>query len=81
MEEERMYKGPTIDMIRTGANITALRKDRKISVKALQEMLGFNTPQAIFKWQRGDSLPTLDNLVILADLFGVSISEIVIIKK
>ena len=43
-----MYKGPTIDMIKTGANITALRKDRKISVKVLQESMGFNTPQAIF---------------------------------
>ena len=37
-----MYKGPTIDMIKTGANITALRKDRKISVKVLQESMGFN---------------------------------------
>ena len=81
MEEESMYKGPTIDMIKTGANITALRKNRKISVKGLQESMGFNTPQAIFKWQRGDSLPSLDNLVILADLFGVSISEIVVVKK
>ena len=81
MEEGKMYKLPIIDMVRTGANITALRKDRNISVKSLQELMGFNTPQAIFKWQRGDSLPSLDNLVILADLFGVSISEIVVTKK
>ena len=81
MEVRKMYRQPTIDMVRTGANITALRKDRKISVKVLQELMGFNTPQAIFKWQRGDSLPSLDNLVILADLFGVSISEIVVVKK
>ncbi len=72
---------PKIDMARTGANITALRRRNNLSVKKLQKLLGFNTPQAIFKWQRGDCLPTLDNLVILADIFGVTISDIVATTK
>ena len=72
---------PKIDMARTGANITALRRRNNLSVKHLQKLLGFNTPQAIFKWQRGDCLPTLDNLVILADIFGVTISDIVATTK
>ena len=72
---------PRIDMMRTGANIAELRKRKNITVKSLQAALGFNTPQAIFKWQRGDSLPSLDNLVILADIFGVTINDIVVTTK
>ena len=72
---------PRIDMIDTGANILALRKKNKMTVKDLQTALGFNNPQSIFKWQRGDTLPSVDNLVILADLFNVTVNDILVIKK
>ena len=72
---------PRIDMVRTGQNITILRMSKKLSVKSVQNALGFNTPQACYKWERGECLPSLDNLVILADLFDVSISEIIIVNK
>lgn len=68
-----------VDMAKTGANILRLRKEKNLSVKQIQEAMGFNTPQAIFKWQRGDNLPTLDNLVILANMLGTTIDEIVAI--
>lgn len=71
---------PTIDMTATGNRIRTLRDERGITNTVIQSALGFNTPQAIFKWLRGDSLPTVDNLVILADLFGVTIDSILIIK-
>ena len=48
-----------IDMRQTGRNISLLRQQRGISVSQLQHMLGFTTPQAIYKWQHGASLPTL----------------------
>ena len=70
----------TIDMTRTGANITALRKKNNMSVKMLEEIVGVSA-QAIFKWQRGDALPTLDNLVILAYVFGVTLNDIIVITK
>lgn len=72
---------PKIDMVNTGLNITNLRKANNLSVKEVQEVLGFNTPQALYKWERGLCLPTLDNLVILAELFKVSIEEILVITK
>ena len=75
-EERNMTAIPRIDMVNTGLNIVRLRKEKNISVKDMQNVLGFNTPQAIFKWQRGDSLPTVDNLVILSQLFNVSMEEI-----
>ena len=71
---------PTIDMVRTGKNIETLRIKNGMSVKDIQKIFGFVTPQAIYKWQRGTSLPTVDNLVILSMVFQVSIEDILIIQ-
>lgn len=57
---------PTIDMIQTGKSINRLRKQANLSVKDLQNIFGFATPQAIYKWQQGAALPSIDNLVVLA---------------
>ena len=78
--ERKVILMPRIDMIATGANIAALRKKNNLSVRTLQTKMGLSS-QTIFKWQRGESLPSLDNLVILADLFGVTISDIVVTTK
>ena len=69
---------PTIDMIRTGQNINRLRKLAGVSVKDLQDIFGFATPQAIYKWQQGAAMPTVDNLVILAAALGVRIDDILV---
>ncbi len=73
-----MKKNPTIDMVKTGQNIMRLRKENGLTVKDLQNIFGFTTPQAIYKWQRGAVLPTVDNLVILANVFHVHIDEILV---
>lgn len=70
---------PTIDMSATGRNIASLRMQRGISVRQLQDMLGFATPQAIYKWQHGACLPTVDNLVALARIFQVSVDAILVL--
>lgn len=72
---------PTINMAATGKNINTLRKRAGISVKQLQDVLGFNTPQAIYKWISGVSMPTIDNLVILAAVLGVTIDEIIVLDE
>lgn len=69
---------PVIDMIRTGQNIDRLRRTAGVSVRNLQDVFGFSTPQAIYKWQHGTALPTIDNLVVLAAVFGVRIDDILV---
>ena len=71
---------PTIDLVRTGINIARLRTSAGLSVKDLQAVFGFNSPQAIYKWQNGISLPTVDNLIILAALFNVKVDDILIVN-
>ena len=69
---------PTVDLALTGANIVNLRKAAGLSVHDLQMVFGFNSPQAIYKWQNGAALPTIDNLIVLAALFGVRIDDILV---
>ncbi len=71
---------PVIDLTATGSNIARLRIRAGLTVKELQELFGFSTPQAIYKWQRGAALPTVDNLAVLAAVLGVSIDDILIFQ-
>lgn len=72
---------PVIDMTATGQNIVRLRKRAGLTVKDLQDIFGFATPQAIYKWQRGTAMPTLDNIAVLAAVFGVMIDDIIIFQS
>lgn len=69
---------PTVDLQLTGKRIKELREQRGISVKQLQGFLGFEQPQAIYKWQRGECLPTFDNMYAMACYFNVTIDEILV---
>lgn len=76
-----MCQLPAINMAKTGQNIKRLRILNGYSVKDLQGIFGFTTPQAIYKWQYGTALPTIDNLVVLACLFHVRIDDILILDE
>ena len=69
---------PAIDMAATGRNITRMRKQTGMTVQDLQTIFGFSTPQAIYKWQRGATMPTLDNLVVLAAVFGTTMDALIV---
>ncbi len=73
-----MVNLPVIDMIRTGQNIGRLRKQAGLSVRDLQDIFGFATPQAIYKWQQGAALPTIDNLVVLVAVLQVRLEDILV---
>ena len=71
---------PSIDMTKTGENIVFLRKKAGYTVRDLQNAFGFETPQAIYKWQHGASLPNIDNLVALSALFQVKVDDILVLQ-
>ena len=76
-----MCQIPVIDQAATGRRIQDLRNAAGISVADLQAALGFANPQAIYKWQRSDGMPSLDNLVIIAAIFGVKVDDILIVQN
>ena len=73
-----MKQFPVIDPVATGKNIVRLRTERGLSVRDLQSYFGFEEPQAIYKWQQGKSLPTVDNLYALGALLEVPMDEILV---
>lgn len=75
---KRFY--PVIDMVETGKHITKLRKEKGLTVADLQEYFGFEAPQAIYKWQAGKSIPTIDNLLALSRLLGTSMEDLLVIR-
>ena len=70
-----------IDTAATGRNIKRLRQEEGLTINDLQEALGFATPQSIYRWQKGDTVPSVDNLVILSDIFDVAMDEIVVRRE
>ena len=72
---------PVIDITATGMRIKDLRDRAGLTTRGISERLGFNSPTAVHKWIAGMSLPTVDNLVILADILGVGIEDILVIKR
>jgi transcriptional regulator with XRE-family HTH domain len=68
---------PFVDTVATGRNIDRLRIAAGMSVKDMQMVFGFATPQAIYKWIHGTAMPTIDNMVILASMFDVTVDEII----
>lgn len=73
-----MKEFPTVNLKATGDNIIRLRKAAGLTVKQIQEFFGFEQPQAIYKWQRGESLPSVDNLFALSKLLNTSIDLILV---
>ena len=67
---------PVLDPQATGQRIKKLRMEKHISVADICEYMGFENPQAVYKWQRGDSLPSVDNLYALSRLFETTMDNI-----
>lgn len=77
MENTRTFLRPVIDLQATGEKIKKIRKQNGYSVKDLQEIFGFEFPQAIYAWEQGKNVPTIDNLLILSALYKVKIEDLV----
>ena len=69
---------PVINMKATGRNIEHLRKEQHLRVRDVAEFMGFDATQAVYKWQRGESLPSVDNLLALSRLLGVSMEDLLV---
>ena len=69
---------PVIDLRQTGRSIERHRREAGLTVRELQAYFGFEYPQAIYKWQHGECLPTVDNLLALAKLLQVSMEDLLV---
>lgn len=66
-----------IDMVATGENITRMRLEHDMTVKQLMKAVGLTSVQAVYKWENGNGVPSIDVLMRMSDVFGVSINDII----
>lgn len=69
---------PRFDIVASGERMKEIRKQRNISVKQVMEYMGFESTQAVYKWEAGKCYPQADNLVALAILYNVSPTELLV---
>lgn len=68
---------PIIDKRETGINLRRIMDKRGIAAKDVQQYLGLGCVQSVYRWLDGISMPTIDNLYALSELFQVPMDAIV----
>lgn len=71
----------SIQQKETGNRIRALLKKNGYTVRDIQGAMGFENPQAIYKWLSGKTLPSLDNLLILSRVLHTTMEDILVIDR
>lgn len=79
MKQSKAY--PNIDMMQTGKQLKRYIKNAGMTVKDIQEYLVLSCPQPIYRWISGKILPSVDHLLMLSELFGVHMEELLVKKK
>lgn len=73
-------KFTTTDMLMTGQLIKRLVNERGYSVSDIQHELGLSCPQPVYRWYKGQNLPSVDNLFILSRMLGLHMEDLLIQK-
>lgn len=79
MKQSKSY--PSIDMIQTGLRLKDYIEGSGMSVKDIQELLHLSCPQPIYRWIKGIILPSVDHLLLLSELFGVHMEELLVKRQ
>lgn len=69
---------PVIDVEATAQRIDARRIENNFTVRDLQNVFGFSSPQAVYGWIRARSVPSIDNLVVLASVLHTTIDDLIV---
>ena len=69
-----------LDLEATGAKIKTTMKQKGITARQIQVVMCFPYVQTVYNWFAGKNMPTLDNLVVLAQVLGVTMDDIVVTR-
>lgn len=79
MNINREQKPVELDIVATGHKIKLLMEEREIAIKDLSKVMNVSF-QAVYRWQKGETLPTIGNMFILGQLLQVDVDEILVAK-
>ena len=71
-------KRRVINLSLTSSNLKKYRIQAGYSVHEIQKVLSFSSPEAIYAYEKGKYLPTIDNLIVLADVYNVKLDELIV---
>lgn len=66
----------TLDAVLTGKKIHSAVKQSGYSIKELQETLGLSCPQPLYRWFKGQAIPSIDNLYMLSRILEIPMDEL-----
>ena len=66
----------TLDKQKVGLNLYRLLEESNYTYEYVAEFLMLNSPRVIYEWTKGTKMPTIENLMNLAELFEVRIEDI-----
>ena len=69
---------PVINVVATAAKIKECRIRAGYSVREIQNIFRFSSPEAVYAYEKGKYLPTIDNMIILADVYGVAVDDFIV---
>ena len=69
----------SINMKGTGTNIKRLMTENGFTIDELMQITGISTRQAIYKWFRGESIPSIEVLLVLSEIFGKNVNELLVL--
>lgn len=73
-------KSVELDIAATGNKIKMFMDKREISAKDLSKVMNVSI-QAVYRWQKGETLPTISNMFILGQLFDVDVDDILVARE
>ena len=80
MNINREQKPVELDIVATGHKIKLLMEEREIAIKDLSKVMNVSF-QAVYRWQKGETLPTISNMFILGQLLQVDVDEMLVAKE
>lgn len=75
------YQKPVLDLEATGSKIKTIMKQRGVSPRQLQLIMDFPYIQTVYNWFAGKNMPSLDNLVVLAQILDVTMDDLIVTRS
>ncbi len=80
MNTEKKWENVELDTVATGLRIKTLMEERHISIRDVSNFMEVSF-QAVYRWQKGLTLPTINNMYILGQLLDMDVDDILVAKK
>lgn len=68
----------SLDAILSGHKIHGRILQSGYSIKEIQNMLGLECPQSVYRWLKGRSMPSIDNLYMLSQILDVHMEDLLV---